>query len=137
MVDWNNEKTISTPSSDIVRVLILQARANLFEAIEFYQKEKLRGVDSDVATIRARLLTYFLELQAGIKRRWWENKDNKAQYGLLYNEIYGNNQISFERIIEIACLLNEELDHLTLIRIDNKKRYDSTRVEVEDEMKGL
>jgi len=133
MVDFNNESTIGTPAIDIVRILILQARANLFLAIEDHHKSIVQEGQGQLPTIRARLFTYFLELQAGIKRRW---KDSEL-YNQIYEEIRSSQEIPIDRVVEIICILNEELDKLNLIKIDNKKRYDSTIAETENIEKKL
>ena len=77
MVDFNNEITVGTPAADVVKILILQARANVFDSLEKYNRDKNRNIESDKATLKARLGTWFLEHEAFIKRQLGNIKDKK------------------------------------------------------------
>ena len=61
MVDFNNEATIGTPAANVVKILILQARANAIEALEFYNKRTSLGVEANQTTLKDRLGSWFLE----------------------------------------------------------------------------
>lgn len=129
MVDFESERTVGTPASDIVRILILQRRADLFEAWEKYKKQSYMNVQADLSVVRARLYTFFLELQAGFKRRMKE-KDYKK----IKSQISSEDE---EEVLAAIYFMNEELDKLKLIRIDTKKSYDKTRVEAEHKIKKM
>jgi len=129
MVDFNNETTVGTPAIDIVRVLILQRRADLFEAWEDYKKKSYAGIEKNTPIIRARLFTLFMEIQAAQKRRL---KDE--DYLELIRKVKSDN---IEELETVTFEINEFLDSIKLITVDTKKTYDSTRVEVEDKMKKL
>lgn len=113
MVDFNNEATVSTPAVDVVRILILQRRSDLFEALERYNKTEYQGAQSDISIVRARLVSLFMELQAGIRRR---TKDDK-EYIKLKSKIYSSNP---DNILEAIEYLNGYLDDMKLTRVDNK-----------------
>lgn len=129
MVDFDDGATIGTPAVDVVRILILQRRYDLFEAWEQYKKQNHQGVDSDISVVRARLNTFFLELQAMLER-----KLNKKDYAELYKKVNSKKE---EEILEAIKLLNQQLDKLQLTKIDTRRVYDSTRVEKENKSKGL
>ena len=129
MVDFNNEATISTPAADIVRVLILQRRADLFEALEDYKKKENMGQSPNTSVVKARLFSWFLERQPRLKEKLKEKEYNKIK------ELINSDKI--EEILEAIYILNEELDGIKLTRIDVKKIYDSTRADVENKEKGL
>lgn len=129
MVDFNNEATIGTPSTEVVKILILQRRYDLFEALEKYNKLQNQQQEADPSTLRARLFTLFLEIQAGLKRRL-----NKAEYDKLIKQIAGEDEAE---IMKAIYRINEELDKINLTKIDTKRVYDTTRVEVENRIKGL
>ena len=131
MVDFNNETTIGTPALDIVRVLILQARANVFEALEDYHKKESQGIDQGLHIVRARLITWFLEHQAYLKRILKEEDYRKLSKDLT------DNNINKTRILDTIYLLNEILDSLNLTKLDIKRRYDRTRVEEENKIEGI
>jgi hypothetical protein len=129
MVDFDNEATVGTPAADIVRILILQRRSDLFEALEAYRKRDYLGASSDISTVRARLNTLFLEIQGTLKRRLKEE-----EYKDLLIKIGSNKE---EEILGAIYFLNEYLDALKLTRIDTRKEYDKTRVEHEHKAKRM
>lgn len=135
MVDFQNETTIGTPAADIVRVIILQRRSDLFEAWESYKKKEHTGVDGGLEVVRARLETLFLELQPALKRRWTnKKKKDPTMYHTLKENIKSEDP---EVIEETIHTLNDYLDEIRLIRIDTKSNYDSTNVEAEHKAKRM
>lgn len=136
MVDFNNEATIGTPAQDIVRVLVLQARANVFESWELYTKQKLRGMETDKSIVIARLCTWFLEHQAYLKRVTGK-KDIHKYEGLINTLLYNGSELPDKKIIEIMLYLNEELDKLRITKLDTKQYYDRSLWENENRAHGL
>lgn len=136
MVDFQNETTIGTPAADIVRVLILQRRADLFEAWESYKKKEYQGVDIGLDVVKARLESLFLELQAALKRRW--TKKSKKDQSNLYDDLLADIKSDDPEVIcKTIHQLNDYLDEIRLTRIDTKSNYDSTDVEVEHRAKRM
>ena len=68
MVDFNNETTIGTPAVDIERVLILQRRNDVIDALEGYKKLDYQGTEADLSIFRSRVLSFFEQLSASILR---------------------------------------------------------------------
>lgn len=130
MVDFNANNTVSTPALDVVKILWLQARNNLFEAYEYYRKHSETGTDVGLGVVHARLITWFLEIQASLIRRLPAGEYNKIK-----DEVFGSP--GEPRILELVYLFNQEMDKLNLIKIDTRRTYDSSRVEVENREKGL
>lgn len=133
MVDFNNEKTIGTPAVDIVRVLILEKRQHVFDAVEAYNKLEYANVDADLAVVRARYVTYYLELQAFVHRRHQPESPVRQAIEKPINATTTTKHDIIKGIIN----LNNELDTINLIKIDTRKAIDTTRVVQEDESKGL
>ena len=129
MVDFNNEATIGTPSTEVVKILILQRRYDLMESLEKHNRLQNQNQDSDTSTLRARLFTLFMEIQAGLKRRL-----PTKEYTELLDWMNSEEETD---IMQAVYKINEELDKINLTKIDTKKVYDSTRVEKENRMKGL
>ena len=129
MVDWNNETTIGTPAADVIKILLLQRRADVFEAYEDFIKKQDFGSDIGITIVKSRLMTYFLELQAYLKRQL-----SKKEYDKLVFELENLNERSTFNLI---CTFNEVLDNLNITKMDTRKRIDATRVTNEDESKGL
>lgn len=129
MVDFNNETTVSTPAVDIVRVLILQRRADLMEALEDYLKKDSLGYSQSINIVKARLYTLFLEVSGMLKRRAPED------YARLEVGIRGLDDV--EDIIKIILEFNNILDSVGLTKIDTRKKFDSSIAENENMDKGL
>jgi hypothetical protein len=129
MVDFNNETTVSTPAVDIVRVLILQRRADLMEALEDYLKKDGLGYSQSINIVKARLYTMFLEISGMLKRR------APQDYTRLETGIRGLEET--EDIIKIVLEFNNILDDIGLTKIDTRKKFDSTIAELENEEKGI
>jgi hypothetical protein len=109
MVDFNNETTVTRPSADIVRVLILQRRNDLIEAFEFYEKKKSTGIAVDIGLLQSRLFSLFLELQASLKRR------EKEDYDRLCRQVRSR---KYEELLDAFLFINEFLDKMKLTQID-------------------
>jgi len=135
MVDFNNETTVTVPPSDLVKIAILQRRYDLLEAYEDYKKNKLRGANITLSIVKARLITFFLEVQACFRRRLHDKKNEPNIYEKIKTLCF-NNDIIEEEVLEAIFLINEELDNMKLIVPDTAKSYDSRRVEVENKEKG-
>ena len=142
MVNFNNETTVSTPAHDIVRILILQARANVFEAFELYKKKfhNLQDAPHEKGILIARLSAWFLEHQAYLKRVAYDspkNKEEQKKYDQLCKDLlYNTEELSNDRIVEIIMLLNDTLDYLKLTRVDTKRVYDRTNWEEDNKEHG-
>lgn len=129
MVNFDNEATIGTPAVDIERVIILEKRNNLFEALEDYQNKKFSGVQADLNFVRSRLRILFFEIQATLKRRLGKKEYPIFRDGILKAESEGE-------ILKYIYAINEILDEMRLTRIDTKKVYDSLNIEAENKEKG-
>lgn len=131
MVDFNNENTVSTPATDIVRVLILERRYNLMEVIEAVHKEEALGIDtaSQTAVVKARLLSFYYEIAEALPRQMTEE-----EITLLEKQLRSE---KFEELLKAFRILNRVLDKLKLTRIDTKSVYDPTNVEEENKKKNL
>lgn len=125
-MDWENT-TVGQPASEIIKILILQKRNDLIEAVEHYYKDKFISNNGDLSIVRARLISTFTELQAMLKRRL------KDEYDELY-KIVLTSKTEIE-LMKVIFKINEILDEVNLTRIDNKKVYDRMRVEEENKEK--
>jgi hypothetical protein len=83
--------------------------------------------------LRAVLLSVFLELERPLNRKL-DNKD----FEFIKDKITRFDQtVESDDLIKIYFILNKALDELNLIKVDNKRAYDSTSIETENEQKGL
>ena len=129
MVDFNNDVTIGTPAVDVERISILQRRYDLLDALEDYKKKKFQGSNTNMSIVKARLVSFFLEIQAILKRRL-KNPD----YTAVVSKVFSSNNET--EILDLIYKFNEMLDDIRLIRIDNKRLYDPGNVEAENEAQG-
>lgn len=129
MVDFHNESTVGTPALDVVKILILQRRYDVFEALEIYNKDKLAGQEVSNTLLKSRLFTWFLEIQASLKRRL-----KQKEYDELYKKIQSDND---EDVLEAIYIMNGELDNINLTKIDQRKQFDTTNMIKENRMKGI
>lgn len=133
MVDFNNDTTITGRSAeDILRVIIMERRYNLFESIENYIKLSSQGAESEqeVAIVKARLFSLFLEIEETVKRHLEKEPEVMKQL-----EVYLASD-KYEEILKAVKILMAVLDKVKLTRLDTRVPYDSTRVTVEDKVKG-
>jgi hypothetical protein len=131
MVDFNNDATVATPATDVIRILILQRRNDCIEAIEAYMRNLGKMGAADPYEVRARIYSLYLELQAALRRRLPE-----AEYQAL-RVLVVNHYTAIIDLVRCFEFMNQWLDENKLIRIDTKKQYDSTLVTEEDGEKGL
>jgi len=137
MVDFNKEATIGTPAHNVVKILLLQARANVLEALEDYNKKMCKGIEADQSILKSRLLTWFLEHQAyldrNLKKKDWVQMQNRAKESLFFNQ----DELKPEKIWEFIKDLNKIIDKLKVTRVDTRVSYDRSNVELDNEMNEL
>jgi len=129
MVNFNNEATIGTPAINIVKTLLLEARANALEYLEQYNKKICQGVQADQSILKARLGTWFMEHQAYLERTFKSDAD-KEEFNIILTQLFFNeNDLEKEELLRIVIFLNNVIDKLRITRIDLRKQYDRTNVE--------
>lgn len=129
MVDFNAEATTSTPIPNLIKIVILEKRYNLFEAVEKYLGRHYQNIEVETYEIKARLNLLFFELQALFKR-----KLSVEEYDKLIEDLVKDD---FETIQKTIFLINHYLDEWNVIKIDTRKKYDSTDIETENREKNL
>lgn len=131
MVDFNNDTTVTTPSGDVIKILRLERRYNLLEALENYylQKELGQAYQHELAIVKSRLKTLKVEIEGEISRKW------KGQALREFETL-----LDSSKEVDILAAwdkINLLLDDIGLTRMDTRHRYDSTRVETENRAKKL
>ena len=112
MVDFDKEATVATPAVDVKRILMLQDRQYLKEAIGAYKKSMYANIATDNHIIRSRLYELFLEVRAGIKRHIkGDDYDQLKDY--VDSEEIGEVLQAFE-------IIDDWLDHIGLTKVDTK-----------------
>ena len=134
MVDFNNETTISVPAADIVRVLMLQRRNDCIEAREKLMSMGSKGFQVDSSIYRSRLFSYFMELEGMLFRRFEKVEVSKglSRYAWVLGRLGSKEAAELD---EVFFFFNHLLDEIQLTKIDSKKQFDSSRVEIENREK--
>lgn len=141
MVDFNNEATVATPSWDVLKILALEKREHLFAALEYYYKKKNieRQTGDELGIIKARLQTLYLELQGMLQKdddfRTLDKEGKPHQKGLDFQKQMLSDKE--EDIVDACQKLNLFMYKVNLTKVDTKRQYDRTRVESENDEKGL
>jgi len=130
MVNFNNETIVGIPAADIERLLICQRRSDVLEALEDYKKRRFQGSNTNLSIVRARLITYFLEIQALFKRR-----TTPTEYKDFWTKIKESQ--SETDIYDMVMTLSELLDKIGLIKVDTKKVINTADTEAENREEGL
>lgn len=129
MVNFNNENTISTPATDVMRILILERRANVIEAIEHYIKLRNNGTDiADLEILKARLFTMYLEVSAMLN-----NHLKPEEYAELQEQIGSD---SFKDLVQAFHKIDGVLYDITLTKIDSKRNIDWSNIEATNKAYG-
>lgn len=126
----NLSATTSTPI-EYYKILILQRLNDLNEAWEFYSKQKHSGTQSSMYVVHGRTESLFNALAPYLKR-----KIEPKLYEQIKHELF-DIEPSEKQLREIFFIINEQLDIDRITRMDTKNVYDGTRVEVENDEKGL
>lgn len=129
MVDFDNETTITTPATDIIKVIYLERRKFLIDAIEHYYKQRKQKINANTGIIASRLIALFVELYHSLKR-YYSDQD----FEQLQQYVYSDN---WNDLYQGIVMISRWFDDKRLTMIDTIKRYDTTMVEKENEEKGL
>lgn len=132
MVDFNNQSTVSTPPGDVVKIVVLERREQVIEAIEQYYSVESAGLEPDhkVNILRARIMAFWNQIQAMVKRK------RPAEYEEIRQDM--SKAQKFVELVQAYEWMNEFVDEdLGLTQIDTRERYDRRRVEDVNSKKGL
>jgi len=146
MVDFNSEGAFSANKSHILELVILGRRDELINTFQLWSEAKISNSSKEETQrykLRAVLFSVFLELERPlyrklIKRGKMGNIIDSENYDFMRAKLTRFEQIvSADDLIKLYLLINTTLDELNLIKIDNKRAYDSTNIETENGEKGL
>lgn len=114
MVDFDNQTTVATPAIDVKRILVLQDRQYLKEAIGAYKKSLYGGLVTETHVIRSRLYELFLEVRSGIRRHLKEDEFIELLFLVDSKDVE-----DIERAFDI---IDTWLDDIGLTKIDIKPK---------------
>ena len=120
-MDFDKEATVATPAVDVKRILMLQDRQYLKEAIGAYKKSVYSGIATDSNVIRSRLYELFLEVRAGIKRHI-ELEDYEQLKDYIDSPEINDTLAAFE-------VIDDWLDYIGLTKVDTKQKLGGNMAE--------
>jgi len=135
MVDFNSEGAFSANKGHILELVILGRRDELINTFQMWKEFSLANsakAENLKFKLHSVLVALFLELDRTLFR-----KLSGDDYDSLKSALLDSSVLSDELINKYFFQINTVLDSLNLIKIDNKKKYDSTSIEQENEEKGI
>jgi hypothetical protein len=129
MVNFDSDSTITTPPLDILKILMLQRREDVFSAIEAYKRDASKGIETGTAYIQSRIWGLWMQVEPSYKK----NAKTEEYEGL--KKLVDSGDIN--ELIKAIYIINAYLYDKHATKWDTKKTYDGTRSEIENRMKGL
>lgn len=127
MVDTNVLTSTSSPL-DLYKFEDIKYLFNFVDAWESYSKQGALGIQVDQNIIKARLQSLFIVNQSHLKRRL----DSKV-FDDIKLKLFQSLPLHDDEILKIFFTMQDRLDADLIIKMDNRKSYDGTRVEKENE----
>jgi len=141
MVDFNSEGTVTTPPADILKILILEKREYVLEAITNYYVVSFRDMSVKDNYIRAGLMALWLELKAMLlnsvfkREKLLINGKEESITIKMLDSIYS--KLISAGWLEGFDFINSYLYTKGLIKVDSRTHYDKNRVSAINRQKGL
>lgn len=135
MVNFNDGQTISTPSLNINKIMILQRRAEFIDAYERWFEQAHQENENNLYLSRmvSKLNTLFLEIRSMLKRKL-KQKNKLEEYNQLKIAINSNDS---KKIISAFEYIDDFLDQIQITPVDIKRQIDTSRIEEINKYKGL
>lgn len=131
MVNFNDSQTVSTPALNINKVLIIQRRAELIDALEQWRISYYSDISNQKfkSILRGKIYSLFIEIKSMLKRKY-----EKKAFEQLETEIKSDDINDIYMAID---KLNDFLDELDLTKIDTRRNINTGRIEKMNQYKGL
>lgn len=127
--------TLTTPPGIILKILILERRKDLIDAIEEYNNKKFLNAGWPVNKLKALLYSLYFEIDAGLRKEFDKNKKGEKN---LYKELKENMKSKeFVKLMLAFEFIEDFLYKKNLTRWDLKQHYDTSNVELENYYKGV
>lgn len=132
MVDFDSEATMGKPPKEIVAFIIIEKVYNFLEADESYSKTLLNGTQSFISVPRARLRTLYLTSHKLLERNL--KKEELAEVHSVCMDL--EKDAKQDDLLDAFSTIFMVLDKVGLWKIDTKKMFDRSRVEVANSEHG-
>lgn len=138
MVDFNSANTVSTPPGDVFKIVVLERREQVIEALESYHSIEGSGIELQhkLSIIRSRVLAFWYQIQAMVLRRIGAKPRKDAHtYEEVSRAIYKAK--TFDDLREAYEWMNNFVDEMGLTKIDTRRNYDDYDIEEANELEGI
>lgn len=129
-MDANVQTTIGSPI-EYYKFEVLRDVINVKEAWESYSKQDSAGLQVDIGVIRARTQSLFNCLVPYLKRKWKSDSFEKIKKNL-----FDTPTSDVKVLREIFWHIQTQLDADNITKMDTRRSYDGTRVELENKNFG-
>ena len=138
LMNYNNSATppltSATPPLDVLKILTLQRRDAVLEAIEEFYKQKDADSQPPIFFVTSRVRSLFLDLEPMLRRYYAGSPESKKRFQEMEEVCFGVEVYDCINMFREMCSI---LDEKNLTKWDNQKIIDTTLVESENEEKGL
>lgn len=131
MVDFNLGETIGKAPEELTKLMILERRSFIIDALEGYYKFRHQGVQADSYVVISRIKALYYELAGTLERNL-----NAQELKELKEKLF-QDKVTIEQAIEVFDRLQKFLDDKHVTRFDTRTQYIKTRTENENKVKGL
>jgi len=129
MVDFNNSETMTTAPRIVIQFMILERYNNLLESFEAYNRQSFKGHSANTYEIQTRLKTLFRLLEGAIIQ---DQKNENIE--IIKSLIDSSDFKDHEKVLNF---FTKWLHSKKLLDIFTGKKYDSTDMEMENNVNGL
>jgi len=143
MVDWQSPQTVSIPSLNIQKIMILQRRAELIDTKRQYDKLKYNGTENQnvLADLKATLNALIWEIDAMLTRKYekeWRTPEHTKEFKD-FNETMNKLLLSQDDVDFDKCMkfINRFLDIIQITPVDVRRKVDTADIEAMNQYKGL
>lgn len=126
--------TSATPPLDVLKILTLQRRDAVLEAIEQFYKQQDAESQPPIFFVTSRVRSLFLDLEPMLRRYYSASDEAKDKFKAMELVCFSRDVFGCIEMFREMCFI---LDEKNLTKWDNQKIIDTTLVENENEEKGL
>jgi hypothetical protein len=136
MVDFNNDTTVTTPPTDVLKISILERRSLVINSIEAYTKLLVRsgGRREDFKHLISSLNSLFMEVRAAMAK---EKIEVKAIQDKIHSMSLSEVPAEITEILNVFYQIDDFLYSKNLTKFDTTQKYDRFRTEMGNKKGGF
>lgn len=130
MVYNEEDISVATPPADFVKINILLKKQRIMDALDHYYEFKGMGAHPELYKLRSKIHVLYLDLLPALTR-WIKPADEERESVEEIKKLI--NSKKFEEVERGFIEINFWLDAKKITRVDNRKDFDRTNPEHENE----